>query len=405
MDPLAGLATALAIGLIIGLERGWHDRELAEGHRVAGLRTFALIGLAGGFAGLLDGWIVAAGVLGLAVLLAVAQRRDRDLGITTEVAALLAFLLGAATLLGHPLHAVSAAVITALLLGLKPTLHAWLRRIEERELMAGLQLLLISCVVLPLLPDRGYGPDAALNPFRLWLMVVLIAGFSFLGYVAIRLAGARRGVLLTGLFAGVVSSTAATVSLSRHAHKEPALHPALAAGIALAAVMMLLRIAVMVGVVQPALLAVLAPPLGAAALAGLAGAWWLSRGQAGTEAPMERPRNPLELASALQFAVLLAVVQLVAGWLRRQFGDAGLLALATLSGIADVDALTLSVASMVDRGLGLGAAAAAIGLAVLSNTIAKAVIAAWLGGGAMARPVALTYAVMVAAAGAAAMLR
>jgi len=401
--PLAGLGVALAIGLIVGIERGWHEREEAEGGRIAGLRTFGLVGLAGGFAGLLGVWVIAAGVLALGVLLALAHRRRRDLGITTEVAALLTFLLGAAAILGHLLATVAAGVVAALLLGLKPTLHAWLRRIEERELMAGLQLLLISCVVLPLLPDRGFGPDQALNPFRMWLMVVLIAGFSFLGYVAIRLVGARRGVMLTGLLGGVVSSTAVTVTLARQARAATSLRDALAAGVALAAVMMLLRIGVLVGAVQPVLLAALAPPLAAAALAGLGVAWWLNRRRIAVEAQPEPPGNPLELGSALQFALLLTIVQLAAGWLRRQFGDAGLLALAALSGLADVDAITLSAASMVDRSVALDSAALAIGLAALSNTVAKAAIAGWLGGAAMAWKVASTYAAMLAAAGVAAL--
>ncbi|MDE2299537.1 MAG: MgtC/SapB family protein, partial [Burkholderiales bacterium] len=217
IDPVvARLAAALAVGLLIGLERGWRDREQAEGSRVAGLRTFALIGLLGGVLGTLNTGFgvapLAAGLLGLAWLGAVSYREAIRLGgsfsATSAVAALLAYGLGALAAAGEPALAVGVAVMVALLLDLKPTLHRWLRLIEHRELSAALQMLVLSVVVLPLLPDRGFGPYDALNPYRLWWAVVLVVGLSLAGHVAMRITGAQRGTFWTGVLAGLASSTA-----------------------------------------------------------------------------------------------------------------------------------------------------------------------------------------------------
>ncbi|MFY9514117.1 MAG: MgtC/SapB family protein, partial [Rubrivivax sp.] len=216
-----GLVAALAVGLLIGVERGWRDRDLAEGGRVAGLRTFALVGLLGGVLGSLaadlGAWILPGGFVGLSLLLAVsyreAARKTGNLSVTTAVATLLAFMLGVLAARGAPALALAAAVVTTVLLNLKPTLHAWLQRVESRELSAALQLLVLSVVILPNLPDAGYGPYQALNPYRLWWAVVLIAGLSLAGHFAMRLTGAQRGIFLTGLLGGLASSTAATLAL------------------------------------------------------------------------------------------------------------------------------------------------------------------------------------------------
>lgn len=183
------LGIALAIGLLIGMERGWKSRGLEEGQRIAGIRTFGLIGLAGGTSALLArelGWpVVAAGLISTAGLMIVAyglkRQEGEDMGITTNVAAVLAFLLGALAVEGDHSLAAAAAVVTALLLGFKPVLHHWLQRLQPEELYATLKLLLISVVLLPILPDRGFGPWEALNPYRIWLMVVMITGISFAG--------------------------------------------------------------------------------------------------------------------------------------------------------------------------------------------------------------------------------
>ena len=221
----------MGAGFIIGLERGWREREQAEGSRVAGLRTFALIGLLGGAAATLHDhfgvWPLAMGLFALALLGAVSYREwvrvSGNLSATSTIAALLAYTLGAMAASGSPVLAVGVAVIVAVLLDLKSTLHRWLRVIEHRELSAALQMLVLSVVVLPWLPDRGYGPYEALNPYGLWWAVVLVVGLSLAGHVAMRFTGPQRGTFWTGVLAGLASSTAATLALSRRARDQPGL--------------------------------------------------------------------------------------------------------------------------------------------------------------------------------------
>ena len=209
------LGIALAIGLLIGLERGWRGRDLGEGMRVAGLRTHGMIGLLGGLSGILaqqvDAFLMGFVFLGLTsvLLLAYSKSLDKfqDFSITGVIASLIAFTLGALTVFGHITLASASAVIITALLGFKPLLHGWLKKLEQEELNATLKLLLISVVILPILPDQGYGPWDAFNPYHIWLMVVLIAGISYLGYFAIRIVGNQHGPVLTGALGGLVSST------------------------------------------------------------------------------------------------------------------------------------------------------------------------------------------------------
>jgi MgtC family protein/uncharacterized protein DUF4010 len=223
------LSVALAIGLVIGVERGWKEREAREGERVAGVRTYGLIGLLGGGMALVAerlgplpralAFVALAGVLTAAY--AINVERDDDAGITSLVAGLLTFVFGALAALGQVAVAAASAVVTTLLLGFKPVLHRWVSALEGKELRAGLKLLLISVVLLPILPDQGYGPWQALNPYQIWCMVVLIAGISFAGYFTIKIAGPRKGTVIAGLCAGVASSTALTLHFSRMARREP----------------------------------------------------------------------------------------------------------------------------------------------------------------------------------------
>ncbi|SFD84845.1 Uncharacterized membrane protein, DUF4010 family [Thiohalospira halophila DSM 15071] len=408
LGALPGLGLAVFLGLLVGIERGWQARESEEGARTAGIRTFALTGLLGGLTGLLVDSLDAPVLLGLAFLavalflgFALQQRWQRyaDAGATTLVAALVVFLLGALAALGRPVEAAAGAVVTTVLLSLKPTLHGWLRRLEDRELHAALKLLVISVVLLPLLPDQGYGPWGSLNPYNLWWLVVLIAGLGFAGYVAMRVVGPGRGLLVTGLLGGVVSSTAVTLQLSRIAPRGEGLYTVAAGAIVIACTTMFPRMAVEIGIVHPGLLWQAALPLGLVTAAGVAGAVWLWWRRRGDSVPGEAPRltNPMELGPALQFAGLLAAVTLLAEAARRWLGDAGLYALAAASGIADVDAITLSLAGMAREDLSGEVAVRAMLLAALVNTVVKGAMAAAVGGAALGRRVAVPFAAMAIA--------
>ncbi|PWR23480.1 MgtC/SapB family protein [Zavarzinia compransoris] len=409
MDPMAligDLAIALGCGAVIGFERGWTLRAQADGTRPAGIRTFSLIGLVGGIAGLAGpGWPLAAAVLAVAGLLGLgywrASATDADVSLTSVVAGVLAVLLGGAATLGHGLPAAMAAVVATVILSAKPLTHRLLEKVEPREMSAVLRLLLISVVVLPVLPDQGYGPYQALNPFKLWLMVVAISGLSFLGYVAIRLGDARRGVLFAGVFGGLVSSTATTLALARMARQQPAVGPAAAAGTLAAWIVMCCRVILIVYVLDPVLGLALALPMAAMAGAGLLlTLWFLRLGGSGSADAPQAPANPFELASALRFALLLAGIMLVSRWVESRFGTSGLDVLAVISGIADVDAITLSIAGgTTGQGIGPAAATEVIVLAAVTNTIVKAGLGAYAGGRILATRLVPAAVLMTAAAG------
>lgn len=383
------LAVSLAIGLLIGLERGWKERMEKEGERIAGVRTYGLIGLLGGGSALLAEHfgVLAVGLafLGLAGALTTAYvinlRHSDDVGITSLVASLLTFVLGALAATGALTIASASAVVTMLLLGYKPQLHRWIGALEEKELRAAIKLLLISVVLLPILPDRGFGPWQALNPYEIWWMVVLIAALSFVGYFAIKLGGASRGAVFTGLFAGLASSTALTLHFSRMARSSESMRPMLAIGILLACGTMFPRMVLLASVLNDALLwpllvpaAVMMVLLYVPALFYLR---WLAHHHVEARAPL---KNPLEIGIALKFGALLVAVMLVGRTLVHYWGEAGVLALAAASGVADVDAVTLSLARMSQDEVAVHAAAFGIVVAASVNSLVKGGMTLLVGG-------------------------
>jgi uncharacterized membrane protein (DUF4010 family) len=398
------LGAALAIGLLIGVERGWHEREAKEGGRIAGVRTYGLVGLLGGGMALIaetfGALVMGLGFVGLAGLLAAVYvenlRRGRsDVGITSLVAALLTFALGALAAMGEVVIAAASAVLTTLLLGYKPQLHRWVNALEGDELRAGIKLLLISVVLLPILPNRGFGPWAALNPYAIWWMVVLIAGLSFVGYFAVKIGGAARGTVFTGLAGGLASSTALTLHFSRLAARDPTLGPVLATGILLACGTMFPRMLLVASLLNRELFQLLLVPALVMAACVYAPAMVSLRRQSRTRPYAASPlRNPLELKAALGFGLLLGVVMLLGRALQELSGEAGVLVLAAASGIADVDAITLSLARMSQADLGLGVAAGGVVIAGAVNSLVKAAMAGVIGG----RAIGLRVAVPLAAA-------
>ncbi|NBD96107.1 MAG: DUF4010 domain-containing protein [Gammaproteobacteria bacterium] len=394
IEPFVRLAVALAIGLLVGVERGWQRRQTEEGQRVAGLRTYALIGLIGGVVGFMgqDGnyWLIGLVFIGLAIASATAYlvttRAGHDYGITSETAALATYLLAALAGVGHMALAAAAAIVMAMLLGYKDRLHGLLDNLRRQELTAGLKFLLISVVLLPVLPNEGFGPWEALNPYVIWLMVVLIAGISFFGYIAIRVFGASRGIVFGGLFGGMASSTATTLAFSRISAREPALSSVLAAGILLACATMIGRMVLVATLIHAPLLDLLWLP--AVIMLGITLApvaiylkGGLSRSPSDGDATLLR--NPMELKSALLFGALLAVIMLAGKALSEWAGDAGLWTLAAASGLADVDAITLSLARMSETEIALQVAAVGIIIAAGANSLLKGGMAIGIGGRAL----------------------
>jgi len=408
LDVLVRLGVALAIGLLIGLERGWERRDQPEGSRVAGLRTFGLISLLGGITAFLGGesrvlLLAAVGIALGATLVAGYWResaREADVSATTTVAALIAYGLGALVGIGQLTPAVSAAVVVTLLLGFKPELHHLLQRIERTELLATLRLLLISIVLLPVLPNQGFGPWESLNPYRIWWMVVLVAGISYVGYFANRLFGEERGVMLTGFFGGLASSTAVAVEFARRETHHPRELDLLSAGIVTSSAIMFPRMLVILVGVGSNLLGVLSWPLCAAGAAGLIAAGLLARhghGHALENATVE-PDNPLDLTVALRFGAMIALIMVLTRAANAWLGIGGLFALAAISGLVDVDALTLTAASMASAGqVTIAVAAIAVLIAAAVNTVVKFGITAVVSGSALGVRVGVASAAMLVA--------
>ncbi len=413
---LSRLAVALGIGLLVGLERGWKTREVAGGRRAAGVRTFALCGLLGGMVaalGVASGSVVSqAIVLGFgfavfALVFAVFERdADRAAGsysATTVVAALLTFVLGAYAVAGDLRVAAAAAVAATAILAARENIHGWVARITWPELRSALVLLAMTFLVLPVLPDVTVGPYGGVNPREVWLIAIVLAGVSFLGYGAVKVFGAERGVLLAAVAGGLVSSTAVTVSNARRAAAGEGAPRLLAAGVATASVISFLRVIAIVAVLQPMLLRLLVPPLAAATVvaAGYAivSVYRLGEDSQGGRPPPADFKNPFSLLPVVGFAVFLGVVIVLGRWVGDMFGAGGAVIGAAALGLADVDSVTIAMTRLVPQPLDQLGATYAILAAVASNMLSKLVIATVIDRGRFAGEVAaMTVACWVAGA-------
>jgi uncharacterized membrane protein (DUF4010 family) len=412
-EGLERLAVALLVGLLIGL-----DRERAEVRKArkefAGVRTFPLVALAGAVPLLFDGiWapvLAAAAFLAVAVIVAISYYRSSaggEIGATTEVAAITTFLLGALAGAGQLLVAGSAGIAVSVLLVAKVRLETFSRALSADELAAVLELAVISVIVLPLLPDRGYGPWEVLNPRDLWFVVVLVAGLSFLGFVAVRVVGEQRGLAITGAVGGLVSSTAVTVTMADRAKAdgEAVAQPAAAAAV-LASTVMAVRVAVLGGLISTGVLSRLLPVAGAMAATGLIGAWLIARrpSAAPVTAGGSRIRNPFSLREAVTWAVVYGVILLVSRAAIEYLGTGGVFAVAAVSAVADVDAVTIAFTKLGAQEAAWRVPAAAIALAAVTNTMVKLGIAWWRGAGSFRPKVAAALGAVAVAGGTAGVL-
>lgn len=397
------LGIALALGLLVGLERERSEAPLA------GFRTFPLVTLLGALAALLaptfGGWLAAAGLVALALTIAVGNLLGREdgsrarPGITTEVALLLMYFVGAGLVAGLLVPCVVLAGTAAVLLHLKERLHALARRLSQEDVLVLFRFVLIALVVLPILPDRGFGPFEVLNPREIWWMVVLIVGIGLASYVAYRLFGQRAGTLLAGILGGLISSTATTANYARRARKEPTLAAPAARVVLIASTVVFARVAVLLVAVAPAQARTLAPPLLALCAVFVLLVFWSGRGRSATALPLEHAEQAAELRPALLFGLVYAAVLFAVAAARHYTeGSGALYGVAALSGMTDVDAITLSTARLVasDR-LEPGTAWRLIVLATLTNLLFKGVLAFVIGGRALGRRLLLPFGLGLAA--------
>jgi uncharacterized membrane protein (DUF4010 family) len=409
LDLAIRFGAALGLGLLLGLERERkRDAELLFG----GVRTFALIALLGAVGAFMEremnqGWLILAAFIALSALVIVSYATTAargSLGITTEVTALLAFIVGA--LCGWEKVAVASVttVICLLLLTLKDFLHGLARRVELADVEATLQFAVISVIILPLLPNETFGPAPidVINPYKIWLMVVLIAGLNFLGYLLVKVLGNEHGLVVTGILGGLVSSTAVTLSFSQRSRREPAMSSAFVLAIVIAWTIMFVRVVVMVAVVNRAMAGGLALALGWVAAAGLVVSLVLWRRSRSRETGVVTAgANPFELSEAIKFGLLFGIVTVVAKAAEVYLGATGLYLAGAVAGLTDVDAISLSMANLARTSPEiLTIAQRTIVIAVISNTLVKCAMAAFMGAPALRRTIVLVTLLLFAAAGA-----
>ena len=401
---------------MIGIERELSaPREPAVESFLGGARTHPLFALTGGLAVLLSnelGWPIVVAVLSALILFLVINfiddvRRGADRGLTSEAAFLVSFLLGALALtrdLIRPpeqkfLAVAAIAVLATALLSAKPALNPWIRRMSREDIVATLKFLILAVVVLPLLPDRPYGPFGVLNPRQIGMLVVLLAGISFLGYALIRILGPHRGLGLTGLVGGLASSTAVTLSMSARAREEPRLSSSLALSVVLASSIMFARMTVLIAVTNRDLLRLAWVPLAAMAATGLIVSAWFYHRSRETAKGEVKLSNPFELSQAIKFAFLFVLVLVGSKAATLWLGDAGTYVAAILAGATDVDAITLSLARLARGELAARVALVGIFLAAAANTLVKALLATRLGGADFGKSIAAAFGVILAAGG------
>lgn len=378
------LGLALAIGAAVGVERHWREREDRKGARVAGIRTFTMFGMLGGIAGLLEklaanssafpGVILGVFLLALSAVMIIFGLREAiaegSFSVTTVIASMLTFSLGALAVLGDVVIASAGGAALVAILAARDFLHGAVRRLKWIELRSAVILLSMTFVLLPVIPDQPIGPFGGVSPKSILVLAILLASISFAGYVAVRLLGPSKGDVLAGAIGGLVSSTATTITFAqRAAAGEP--ERTLAAGAISAGVVSILRTSVLVASLAASLVPVLLPPLAAAAIVMAVFALVLAWRESGSAGESSSP-NPFELWSVLKMALLLVVVAFVTRAASQMFGGTGLLVAVALSGLADVDAATVTVAGMSD-GMAVELASAAVGVALVANLLAKAV--------------------------------
>lgn len=374
------LGLALAVGLLIGVERGWRYRDETDGSRVAGIRTFGIIGLLGGVAGIVPAFVAGIILVAAATALLIAFVRQRQLSsnvsATNILVAILTMLLGYVATTGRPLEALAAAVATTLLLSMRETMHGWLKELSALEIQAIGRFALLSAVILPMLPDAQYGPLGAWNPRQIWLIVVFVSGFSLVGYVATRKLGTEAGLLATAFTGALVSSTAVTVSLARRLRDGTADQASVTAGIALASSVMFFRVSILTAVLAPfALMPLLRLMVPAAATALLFAVFALHQARTTGASSKSKIGNPFDLLPALGLAALVALVSLAVRWAQLHYGNAGVTFLLALTGFADVDAAVLTLSTLPSGTIEPADAGMALTVPILLNTLFKGVLA------------------------------
>jgi uncharacterized membrane protein (DUF4010 family) len=385
-----GIILALGLGLLVGIERGWSRRMEPDGGRVAGIRTFGLLGLAGGIAGQANA--VASGVslviAGACAAIMVAgyvrsSQSRKDVSATTAIVGIITLATGVMAASDHEGLACIVAAVTTLVLASRTQLHAWLDTLTEAEVQALARFALIALAILPVLPDEAMGPMLAWNPRRIWSIVVLVCGFSFAGHIAVRRFGASRGIVLSAVAGAMVSSTAVTASLAKRLREEGAAVNALVAGIVAATAVSYVRLLLLTAVLLPSAFAhvcLFIAPTALISTGWSAGLLWRNRAAAPQSSAAAPPGNPFELMPAVVLAALIAALSLAARWMQEVSGPSGLSAVLVLGGMADADSPVITLSGLPPGFVTPQVAGLIVSAAAMLNTAVKVGLVLGLGG-------------------------
>lgn len=405
MEPLfiQNSILSLVLGFLIGLQREMHTIYSNKTQDFGGARTFSMISLFG----YLSAWfstffpyffLIASVMMGLLLIAAyiVNSISIAEKGATTEFAALVTFVIGGMLNYSLPIFSVFITIIVLFVLNIKDTVREYEQTITKKDLSAAILFMIMTFVILPILPDRAIDPMGLVNFYRIWIMVVLVAGISFFGYIAIRILGSTHGIGVAGLFGGLVSSTAVAMSMARRVHENGFLAKNLALGIALASSMMLIRAGIEMWVINPAITRLFIIPITVGSLFGygyIAMLYFTSKRE---EIPQNIEfKNPFDLKEALVMGVVFGATLALITLSNRYIGDMGVYAVALLSGIADVDAIILSLSSLAKNGLNPATAQYGILIAIISNTLAKAALVLFFGQLSLFRFVFMYYLISI----------
>ena len=385
MSLILKFLISFAIGALIGTER---ERKQSKIKEFAGIRTFMLIAVFGTSAAFLSTFypnFLIIAFLGLAAIVGLSymssNRENRDIGITTEITALITFILGALCYTDEGLQIVPIlSIIITTLLAVKPYLHTFARKISQKEIINTLKFLIIAFVILPLLPDQTFGPLNVFNPYQIWLIVVFISGISFTGYILMKFIGAERGISATGIIGGLVSSTAVTTAMAARVKESDFIIRAAVFATVVASSIMFLRVLFEVSVINPNLISLLTAPMLSMGVVGIGLgllAWKTTKfREVGEDLKL---KNPFSLKPALLFGLLFLVILFASKIVNIYFGNSGIYITSIISGFADVDAITISMAILAENTISPEVAVTAITLAAISNTIIKFFIALFFG--------------------------
>lgn len=400
MEFLLRMLVATGIGFVLGLEREYaRMQKEGLGEVFAGVRTFVVVVLVGFLSTflsfLLHPLIVLGGFASVVVLVGISyfvQSRNGDVGGTTEFAIILAYLLGASTLMGYIEISLALMVVTLVILSLKVRLHQFIGEISEEELFAFVTFVVVALLVLPFLPDQTFGPYDVLNPREIGWVIVLTSGIGFIGYMMMKFFGSGKGILLTGILGGLVSSTVVTWVFSKKSKNVPALSRNCAIAILAASSIMVIRVFVWIVIFNKNLLWGLILPLSIVLLAGIGIAWYLYRKEGQQTLPETIPLgNPLNLKDAIFFGVLYAGILLLINYANQTFGTRGIFLSSAVAALTDIDAITISISKLAEETISANIAQNAILLSTLSNTIIKIGIALWFGSVSLRKDILVGY--------------